>query len=191
MMRKPELHKKVINLRNHGLSYKEIFSKVKIGYGTIARWCKEVELSEQQKERLIEKNKNTLMLTGVLLYWAEGTKLNEKEYRQEVTFTNTDEKMIEIMMKFFREVLKIPEEKIRVRVRIGKSGNIQKAQEFWSSVTKIPLEKLKKPELIQLTGKSKSLLKYLNGICRVSVFDVLIARKIDFLIQWFKNFMLP
>ncbi|MEK6616966.1 MAG: hypothetical protein AABZ32_12830 [Bacteroidota bacterium] len=98
--------------------------------------------------------------------------------------------MIEIMMKFFREVLKVPEEKIKIRLRIGKNGNIQKAKEFWSNVAQIPLEKLKKPELIQLTEKSKSLLKYPNGICRVSIFDVSTARKIDFSIQWFKKYML-
>lgn len=44
----------VKNLRNKGLSYKEIRQKIpfSISKGTVSKWCKDIELTSEQKDRL-------------------------------------------------------------------------------------------------------------------------------------------
>jgi hypothetical protein len=48
-----------------------------------------------------------------------------------VEFTNTDPKMIKLMMEFFRKILEVPESKFKILVRISENGNIEKAEDFW------------------------------------------------------------
>ncbi len=46
-----------INLRKQGLSYKEILRHVSVSKDTISRWCKDIILSEEQKDRLLQNKK--------------------------------------------------------------------------------------------------------------------------------------
>jgi transposase len=62
MHRKEDLYQKVIALRYKGFSYNEILSHVPVGRGTISRWCHEILLTKKQKERLIEKKRNTPLI---------------------------------------------------------------------------------------------------------------------------------
>jgi hypothetical protein len=48
---------KAIDLRNQGLSYSEILKQVSVAKSTLSLWLREVGLSKQQKQRLIEKKK--------------------------------------------------------------------------------------------------------------------------------------
>lgn len=45
------------NLRKKGFSYKEILSQISVSKDTISRWCKEISLTEEQKERLASNKK--------------------------------------------------------------------------------------------------------------------------------------
>lgn len=46
---------KAIELRKQGLSYKEILTKIDVSKSTISLWCKDVQLTEKQKLRLLNK----------------------------------------------------------------------------------------------------------------------------------------
>ena len=222
MIKKLELYKKAIALRQKGLSYQEILRHIPVGKGTISRWCREIPLTEKQKERLIEKKRNTplirrlkenlaqskkeakrwakekitnlinldketlLLLSGILLYWAEGTR-REKD----VEFTNTDPKMIILMMEFFRKILKVPENKFKIMVRISEKGNVEKAEKFWLKITGVSKERFRGPELLKLNPKSKSLQKYPYGMCRIVISDVSLSRKMLALIQEFSKKFAP
>lgn len=48
---------KAQNLRGKGLSYKEILKYVDVSKDTISRWCREISLTEEQKERLVANKK--------------------------------------------------------------------------------------------------------------------------------------
>ncbi len=48
---------KTQNLREKGLSYKEILEYVDVSKDTISRWCKDISLTEEQKERLVANKK--------------------------------------------------------------------------------------------------------------------------------------
>ena len=40
-------------LRKKGFSYKEILTQISVSKDTISRWCKNIELTSEQKERLL------------------------------------------------------------------------------------------------------------------------------------------
>ena len=224
MLRKPDLYNKAIKLRHRGFSYNEILRYVSVGRGTISRWCHSILLTEEQKERLIEKKRNTplicklikqasqsrkeariwankklcsisnkdkeytLLISGILLYWAEGARFSRNS--PSIEFTNTDPYMIRIVMRFFRKIVDIPESKFKIQVRIREGGDINKAESHWSKITKVPRSNFRRPEILKLSKNSKSLERYPYGICRISISSVLSYRKIIVLIEEFiKRFL--
>jgi hypothetical protein len=223
MLRKKDLHDKAILLRKRGFSYNEIRAVVSAGHGTIWRWCYRIELTQEQRERLRDKKRNTpliknlierskkdkedsliwadrkikdlktnkdddLLIIGAMLYWAEGY---NSDKNHSAIFTNTDAEMIKIMIRFFREIIGVSDNKMKVMVRLDKRGDIEKAKEYWANATNLSLERFQKPELLEMNEKSQSLSRHPNGICRLSVYDVSARRKIDNLINLLKQKMSP
>lgn len=92
--------------------------------------------------------KRELMLIGTALYWAEG----DKKARWRCKFSNSDPGIIKIIMKFFRNVCKVPENKFRAYVQIHPNIPEQKTKVFWSEISGIPSSQFDKT----LTSISKS-----------------------------------
>ncbi len=76
-----------------------------------------------------------LKLVGAALYWAEGAKSN----RWSLRFSNTDPAMVQLMMRFFREICRVPPKRISARIHLHPHVQEQKAKRFWSRTTGIPL----------------------------------------------------
>jgi len=96
-----------------------------------------IDAAQKEVYNLTEKE---LWLIGIMLYWAEGRKTG----RGVVQFSNSDPKMIKIMMIFFRRICKIPEEKFRGYVHIHPHLDYKKAEKYWSDITNIPLRQFYK-----------------------------------------------
>lgn len=66
-------------------------------------------------------DKNTLLLIGVALYWAEGSK--EKEYKpgQGVVFSNSDRYMVKFFAMWIRDILQIQKERIYYDIYLHES----------------------------------------------------------------------
>jgi transposase-like protein len=75
-----------------------------------------------------------LWLVGIMLYWAEGGKTQRM-----VRFSNGDPEMIKIMMRFFRIVCKVPEEKFRGYIHIHPHLDANAAENYWSVIADIPI----------------------------------------------------
>lgn len=56
-----------------------------------------------------------------------------------VRFSNGDPRMIQLMMKYFREACQVPEDKFRGYIHIHESLDHVVAEKYWSSVSDIPL----------------------------------------------------
>lgn len=146
---------------------------------------KEARIWGKEKiSKLLNQNKDyILLISGILLYWAEGAQFGNKT---SIEFTNTDPKMISLMMKFFRQVLKIPEDKLKIKIRIREGESLSAAKNYWLKVTKVKKENFTRVEVLE---KNKRKNKYPLGICRITIFDVKKSRKMMFLIKEFaKNF---
>jgi DNA-binding transcriptional MerR regulator len=185
-----KLKLKAIELRKRGLSYGEIKKKINVAKSTLSYWLKSIPLTPEQRKRFytravlalargaqsqrerrkreIEKiikeaekeiqfplSFETFRLIGAFLYWAEGNKTKGFE------FSNSYPSLIAFMVKWLKEVLKIPPETLKANLNIYPQQNEQEIKEFWSQLTSIPLENFGKSYIKPLSkGYKKNNLYY-------------------------------
>ena len=87
------------------------------------------------------------------MYWGEGTKSERGSVS--LSFSNSDPHMISVYMRFIREILKIPEEKIRAGIHIYQSTSADEAKEFWSKITNLPQNRFYIITQISRTSQNK------------------------------------
>jgi len=51
---------------------------------------------------------------------------------------NSDPEIIKIMMRFFREICNVPENKFNGHIHTFAHANINKTEKYWSKITRIP-----------------------------------------------------
>ena len=102
------------------------------------------------RRKINKISKKDLLLIGTSLFWAEGS----KSHRWHLCFANSDSEIIKVMMKFFREICYISDEKIKAIVHIYPRLNYKKALTFWAKITKLPKKNFYKPQ-IQISRASK------------------------------------
>ncbi|MFA5361682.1 MAG: hypothetical protein WC335_00325 [Candidatus Omnitrophota bacterium] len=120
-------------------------------------------------------SKETLKILGGALYWAEGYKATVNV----INFSNSDPAMIALMMRFFREVCNVPEQKFRGLVNIHPHLDREKAEKFWSKISEIPLSQFHKTQFgISKASKHKRDTLPL-GTFRIVVCDTRLKAKID------------
>lgn len=123
-------------------------------YGKI-RSQRAAEIREGYKSKAVNEikrvSKKDLKFIGTALYWAEGNNKN----RNRLQFSNADPLMIEIEMRFFREICEISNNKITARIHLYPHTNQKNALNYWSKITKLPKTQFKTPQ-IQISKASKS-----------------------------------
>lgn len=198
-------------LRGEGASFSEIMEKIpKLSKGTLNGWLKDIELTVDQKERLLLKIKTggnkarfkgsqtnrrkriettekiiylakseakkkisePLFLAGIMLYWAEGDKTQER-----VGFTNADPVMIEFMMNWFRNFCYVPESKFRIALSIMTLHDKNESEKFWSQIAGLPLINFNKTRVKPTLLKGKRNPSYM-GTCRIIISDKNLFRRI-------------
>ncbi len=89
---------------------------------------------DKAKEDFTDISLEQLRLVGSMLYWGEGGKTDHWSVR----VANSDPAIIRVMMRFFREVCKVPEDKFRAQVHTFEHADMGKTQTYWSHLTGIP-----------------------------------------------------
>ena len=108
-----------------------------------------------------------------MLYWAEGTKRGEEM----VNFSNSDPNMINLMMKWFRKICQVKEERFRIQVHIHSLLTPQYVKNYWSKLTGISIKQFHKLMIKKTSlGHRKNILYY--GTCCIRVCDKNLFRKI-------------
>ena len=79
-------------------------------------------------------SEQNLHLIGTALYWAEGSKSS----RGVVQLSNGDPKLIQVMMRFFREICEVPEQKFRGHIFLHPHLSATRAKRYWHNVSGIP-----------------------------------------------------
>lgn len=118
------------------------------------------EKSEKEIARLI---KNPFFVSGLMLYWAEGSKTMGS-----VQFSNSDPSMIRLMVRWFREFCQVPKDKFRASLFIHSLHTKPDCQKFWQKVTTIPASQFYKP-FIKPTIFSNRKNKLYEGTCRIII----------------------
>ena len=178
-----ETVKLIKELRARGWSLPEIHKEVKIGYGSVFKYIKGVEILPQyqsvwfgkrggsKKRKLLaesEAKKKALQairaplekeipIITACLYWAEG---NKKDF----SFTNTDPKMIRVFTTCLQK-LGIPKERFRVTIRIYEDLDKMKCSDFWARVIGISPQEIRNINVLR--GQKSGKLAY--GMCRIRI----------------------
>jgi hypothetical protein len=130
------------------------------------------EIIAKARKELPSLVKKPLFLTGLALYWAEGTK--KSSYFR---FTNSDPQIIKIIMRWLEEICQIQKKKIRIRIYIHKIYAHENCEKFWSKITGIPANRFLKTIYKPTPHKIKKNQEY-KGCVQVNVSGVDFFRKL-------------
>lgn len=180
----PHLLQQIHHLRSKGYSVPEIHQMVGVSKSTVSRHVRAVAVSDEGRVRLnfrrgashlrkqrdehlaADRCKQLLasefreqLIIAACLYWAEGNK-------RELTLTNTDGQLIATYLRALRVVLRVPDDRITVSLRVFEDIDIEAALRYWSSVTGISLTR-DQTTISVLHGKKNGKLQY--GMCRIRV----------------------
>lgn len=170
-------------LRDIPLTEKQIaekFSKRQAHIATIARKKRLKKIEKVESIKLLAskeaptKYTNPLFLAGLMLYWAEGDKSTDVEA---VKFTNSDPKMIEFMMCWFRNICEAPENKFHIALHIHSLHIENNITEYWSKITQIPILQFHKTQIKKTTLNFRRKPLY-QGTCSIRICDRNLFRKI-------------
>ncbi len=100
-------------------------------------------------------SKRELFLSGLFLYWGEGTKAQNSL----VALTNTNPAMLKIFIKWLG-LFDIKREDLKVKLHLYSDMNIKQSVDFWSEELKIPISNFYKPYIKKANLKS---ITYKNG----------------------------
>ena len=120
--------------------------------------------------------KRELKLIGVALYWAEGYKT---ELARDVEIVNSDPLMIKLMMRWFREICNISEDKFKIRIQIHDASNVEESIKFWSINTGVRSGQFTKSYIkISPSSKRKIGNRHPYGVCHIRIADTDLLVKI-------------
>lgn len=120
------------------------------------------------KKEVGNLSRRDLMIAGAALYWSEGSMKNQ--YLIEIA--NSNPRLIALAMRFFREIIEIPENKFRCKLILHPNLNQKEVLNFWSNLTRVPLSQFNKIYIkppISRTGKMFN--KLYNGTLIVRISD--------------------
>jgi len=97
-------------------------------------------------------SKKELLLIGASLYWGEGSKKGKRV----ASVANSDPVIIKIMMRFFKEVCGVSNEKFRGHIHTYSHLNSSVALKYWSNISGIPINQFYKTYIKQsIASKNK------------------------------------
>lgn len=208
MARKKDREKALI-LRKNGKSYSQIKKILKVSKSTLSAWLKDYPLSEERirelrdhnaqriekycrtrrrkKEERLNKcfkeekkiifpiNEKEIYLAGLFLYWGEGAKTRWVE----LALSNTDPAVIKFFIFWLTSSLKVPREKLTVRLHLYKDMDVNSEIKYWSKNLCFPVEQFKKSYI------KNTLLKDINykggyghGTCNLRVGNARLSEKV-------------
>ena len=103
------------------------------------------------KKKIGALSKRERLCVGAALYWGEGFKRDHC-----LGFANSDSEMIIFFLNWLTEEMKVPVEKIRLRVGINAifADKLEEIERYWSTITGISKDQFQKP-FFQKTEKKR------------------------------------
>jgi hypothetical protein len=204
-----------IKLRHDGKAANEIARILNVSNSSVYLWTKGIKLTPEQKKdiwhasgrkeewsnkcslkrkhwqdegRFDAQNKILLHAMGCMLYWAEGGK-----DRNQLNFTNSDYRMVQLFLKFLRESFLVKDENVAIAINCFTDCgmSLETIQRFWLNALGLPITCMRKCTVNKYSkysqGKRKGKLKY--GTCCLRVSNTKVLQRIYGAIQEYGQFI--
>lgn len=93
-------------------------------------------ISEIARKEFEQYKKDPFFSFGIALYWSEGGKT-----QRHFQFSNSDSRLIKLMMKWVEKYLKIPKEQMSLRLYTHKIYQHENYEDYWAKETGVAKEK--------------------------------------------------
>ncbi|PJE69579.1 MAG: hypothetical protein COU98_01245 [Candidatus Staskawiczbacteria bacterium CG10_big_fil_rev_8_21_14_0_10_38_10] len=138
----------------------------------------------EQKKFIFPLKKKELYLTGLFLYWGEGSKTHPAM----LSVSNTDPSVIKFFIYWLKKALLIPKDRIKIELQLYNDMNVQREIEYWSKILKIPKNQfnhpyIKKTSVTRINHKGG----FGHGTCNARVGDARISEKVLMAIKAISN----
>lgn len=164
---KVEEQEEARELRAQNLTLLEIATKLGVSKSSVSLWVRDVpftpsprrhgphrrpnrlheaklreieELDAAGRQRIGVLSDEAFLVAGIALYAGEGSKTGN-----EVSFANTDPRMIRLFCAWLRRFFDVDESRLRVRVYLHEGLDLDAAEHHWSQVTGVPREQFRSP----------------------------------------------
>ncbi len=115
---------------------------------------------------------NPAFVTGIALYWAEGSKRNSG-----FSFINSDEEMLEVMINWIEDFLTVRRKDIRARLYTHQAFIADNNERHWSERLRIPKENFGKT-IIKPSGLTVKKRPNYKGCLRIEIGSVACLRTV-------------
>lgn len=110
------------------------------------------KLRQEGLDEIENVSKRDLFVAGIGMYLSEGA---TSENNEEVSFTNSDHRIVRFMERWFEEICGISKNRFVIQIRINEihKDRVVDAENYWSKVTGVPLCQFSKTVLIKSISK--------------------------------------
>ena len=115
---------------------------------------KEISIEEAKiwaNNNFMKISSREFFFSGIALYWAGGS----KSYSENMSFVNSDPKMVKFMYEWFRNIFGVKRKDFIVRVSINQihQDRLDKVLKFWENLLDLPQDNFRKTILIKTKQK--------------------------------------
>lgn len=165
MRAKKEERAKARMMRHDGLAITEISRRLNVAKSSVFYWVRDMEIPVRRKERMITEgmrrgwmkhtklielnhhisrkkgekrfgnmSSSKLKAAGVALFWGEGS----KKSRYSLSVVNSDPRLLCVWIRFLREIMSVPVEKISARIYVYPDMDLNKVASYWRKELSLP-----------------------------------------------------
>lgn len=113
---------------------------------------REHEIYLKQKKKLSRISDQSLFISGLMLYAAEG----DKKSKSDIAFTNTDSALVLFFTRWIVKFLELPKEKLRIQLHLYENMDIGEEERYWLGQLGLSEKQLWKSQVRTLRPKSFS-----------------------------------
>jgi len=207
MIKKDKEKNEAKKLRANGMSIKEIAKKLNVSQASVSLWVSDVLLTEEQKNKLQERNPISKLYAGRKASELNATKARIKRLEQQfvgrkeiggfdlhlagcmlywcegsknrnsLTLTNYDPKLLKLFIQFLRDCFNVLDTDFKIYIAHYSEENIVKLENFWLDLLKLPKSCLGKLRVVKSEPKMKSNRHEFGG-CSISVYSTELAQRV-------------
>lgn len=110
------------------------------------------KLKQEGLNEIKDIGKRDLFVAGIGMYLSEGA---TSENNEEVSFTNSDYRVVLFMKKWFQEICGVSNDRFIIQIRINEThkNKVGGAETYWSGLIGVPLNQFSKTILIKSKSK--------------------------------------